>query len=78
VQSELTKSFASAAHTAQEYPQYAQEIIAGAREAFLDGANWAYTAGLIAVVLGATLVFFMFPKNDDERRLLAEYASEDA
>lgn len=78
VQSELTKSFSSAANTAEQYPQYAQQIIAGAREAFLDGANWAYSAGLIAVVLGAVLVFFTFPKNAEERRLLAQYASEDS
>jgi DHA2 family multidrug resistance protein-like MFS transporter len=78
VQSELTKSFSSAAHTAQQYPQYSQQIIQGARESFLDGANWAYTAGLIAVVFGAALVFFMFPKNEEERRLLAQYATEDS
>ena len=30
------------------------------------------------MLLGAALVFFMFPKRDDEQRLLAEYAREDA
>jgi len=28
-------------------------------------------------VLGATLVFLMFPRRDDEVRLLTEYAAED-
>jgi MFS family permease len=78
VQSQLTKSFSSAANTAQQYPDYSNQIISAARSSFLDGANWAYTAGLIAVVLGATLVFFMFPKNEEERALLARYAAEDA
>ena len=38
------------------------------KTSFVDGANWAYTAGIIAIVLGAALVFFMFPKHDDEQR----------
>ena len=29
-------------------------------------------------MLGALLVFFMFPKRDEEQRLLAGYAAEDA
>ena len=33
--------------------------------------------GLVAVVLGAALVFFMFPRKDEEERLLAEYHAAD-
>jgi hypothetical protein len=78
VEAELTKSFSSAADTAQQYPQYSTEIIAAAKSSFLDGANWAYTAGLIAVALGAVLVWFLFPKKERERELLATYAAQDA
>jgi DHA2 family multidrug resistance protein-like MFS transporter len=77
VQSELTKSFSSAAVTASHYPQYANQIIAGARTSFLDGADWAYAAGLIAVVLGAAVVFFFFPRHEREQELLAEYHDAD-
>ncbi len=77
VQTELTKSFASAADAAQQYPQYATQIIAGAKESFLQGADWAYAAGIIAIVLGATLVFFMFPKHRREVELMEEYHAED-
>jgi hypothetical protein len=77
VQSQLTKSFASAADTAQQYPQYANQIIAGAKAAFLAGDQWAYLAGIIAVVIGAALVFIWFPRFEDERRLLAEYHAQD-
>jgi hypothetical protein len=52
-------------------------IVAGAKTAFLQGDQWAYLAGIVAVLLGAALVFFMFPKRDDERRLLAQYEVED-
>jgi EmrB/QacA subfamily drug resistance transporter len=78
VQGELTKSFASAADTAARYPQYSKQIIAGAKTAFLAGDQWAYLAGIVAVVLGAVIVFFFFPKADRERALLAEYHAEDA
>jgi MFS-type transporter involved in bile tolerance (Atg22 family) len=79
VESELTKSFSSAADTAARYPTSIQDnIIAGAQTAFLQGDQWAYTAGIVAVLLGAALVWFKFPKRDDERRLLAEYQAEDA
>jgi MFS transporter, DHA2 family, multidrug resistance protein len=78
VQAELTKSFASAADTATRYPASVQDtIIAAAKTAFLDGDQWAYLAGIIAVLLGATLVFFLFPKRDEETRLLQTYRSED-
>jgi MFS transporter, DHA2 family, multidrug resistance protein len=79
VQAELTKSFSSAADTAQRYPSSVQdEIIAAAKTSFLQGDQWAYTAGIVAVLLGAVLVYFMFPRRDAERRLLASYEAEDA
>jgi hypothetical protein len=76
VQGELTKSFSSAADTASQYPQYASQIVAGARESFLQGDQWAYGAGIVAIVVGAAIVFFLFPRKDDEERLLAEYQDE--
>jgi DHA2 family multidrug resistance protein-like MFS transporter len=79
VRSELTKSFASATDTAQNYPPSTQEaIVAAAKASFLDGDQWAYTAGIVAVVLGAVVVFFLFPKRDEEKRLLARYRTLDA
>jgi hypothetical protein len=77
VQSELTKSFSSAEAVASQYPQYASQITAAAKSSFLDGADWAYTAGIVAIVLGAAVVFFYFPKRDDEMRWLAGYHTED-
>jgi MFS transporter, DHA2 family, multidrug resistance protein len=78
VQSALQKSFASAADLAEQNPQYADQIIAGARSSFLDGADEAYLAGVIAVLLGAALVFFLFPHKREEHELLARYHDEDA
>jgi Na+/melibiose symporter-like transporter len=77
-QAALTKSFASAEAVAAQHPQYADAIIEGAKEAFLQGDDWAYTAGVVSILLGTALVYFAFPKRDDERRLLAAYHAEDA
>jgi MFS transporter, DHA2 family, multidrug resistance protein len=78
VQAQLTKSFASAENTAQQFPQYADQITAAATKSFLDGADWAYLAGIIAILLGAVLVFFCYPRKQDAKRLLAQCHAEDA
>jgi MFS transporter, DHA2 family, multidrug resistance protein len=77
VQAQLTKSFASAAAIAERYPQYSEAIIAGAKSSFLSGADWAYAAGVIAILIGAAIVFFLFPKREQELQLLAAYHAED-
>jgi DHA2 family multidrug resistance protein-like MFS transporter len=76
VQGELTKSFSSAEDIAQQYPQHANAIISAAKTSFLQGDEWAYLAGIIAIVIGAAVVFFLFPKKDREQDLLREYASD--
>jgi MFS-type transporter involved in bile tolerance (Atg22 family) len=80
VQAQLTKSFDGAVAIAKEpqFSQYSQQIIAAARTSFLQGDQWAYTAGIVAVVLGAALVFFAFPRHDDEVAMLAAFQREDA
>jgi MFS transporter, DHA2 family, multidrug resistance protein len=76
-ESQLQKSFAGAEQIAEQHPQYADAITAGAKSSFLDGADWAYTAGIVAILLGAAVVFFRFPKREEEEELLARYHSED-
>ena len=78
VQNQLTKSFAGAEQIAEQNPKYASQITAAAKTAFLDGDQWAYTAGIVAILLGAVIVFFLFPKRDEERTLLAEYHATDS
>jgi hypothetical protein len=78
VQSQLTKSFAGAEQLAQQHPSYADQITAAARSSFLQGDDWAYTAGAVAVLIGAALVFFCFPRREAEQELLRRYESEDA
>jgi EmrB/QacA subfamily drug resistance transporter len=74
----LQKSFASATDLAEQHPQYKDAIISGAKSAFLSGDQNAYLAGIAAILIGATVVFFLFPKKDEEARLLEQYGREDA
>jgi MFS transporter, DHA2 family, multidrug resistance protein len=78
VEGELTKSFSSAADITSQYPRHTEQIIAAAKSSFLQGDEWAYAAGILAVLLGGALVFFCFPKKDEEEALLARYQTEDA
>jgi MFS family permease len=77
VENQLTKSFDGATAIASQYPQYQAQIVSAAKQSFIDGQDLAYTAGIVAILLGAVLVFFKFPKKDDEQRTLARYAAED-
>ena len=79
VEAALTKSFGSAADLAQSYPPQIQgQIIAAAKTSFLHGDDWAYLAGIVAVLIGAAVVAFFFPKKEREQQLLTAYQAEDA
>ena len=77
IANELTMSYAGASSVAAQYPEYAEQITTAAKEAFLAGDQNAYIAGIIAVLLGAALVFFVYPRLDEERKLLMKYHEED-
>ena len=66
VSSSLEMSYSGAQTMAAQYPQYASQITAAAKTSFLAGDQYAYIAGILAVLVGAALVFFVFPKHDEE------------
>ena len=77
VQTELTRSFSSATETAQRYPEY-QSPDRGRRQVVVPaGGRLGLLAGIVAILLGAALVFFLFPKKEREEELLAQYRAED-
>ena len=79
VQAELTKSFSSAADTAAAVSRVPEpDHRGGAKSSFLQGDEWAYLAGIVAILLGAALVFFLFPTKEPREALLAQYHAEDA
>jgi MFS family permease len=74
-QNQLVMSYAGAADVAQANPQYADQIEAAARTSFLQGDQYAYLAGVLAIVIGIGLVFFRYPHHAKELVLKAEYAA---
>ncbi len=76
-QNQLQVSYASAADLAAQNPKYSDQIITAAQSSFLDGDQLAYTAGLVAVLAGLGLTFFIFPKKDEEERMRAAFAAQD-
>ncbi len=77
-QAQLQLSFASAENLAQQNPQYAGQITSAAKQSFLDGDEWAYTGAIIAVLIGMSLVFFLFPRKAKEEALRASYHARDS
>ena len=76
-QSALQLSYSSAVDLGKQYPQYQDQIVSAAKNSFLQGDRWAYTAGLIAVVIGMSLVFFLFPKKKSEQEMRAAFHAQD-
>jgi hypothetical protein len=77
-EAQLQLSFASAENiAAHSSPQQADAIVSAAKTSFLAGDQWAYGAGLLAVLVGAALVFFVFPRRRREDDLRAAYHAED-
>jgi len=74
---QLTRSFSSAENVASTYPQYASQITNAARESFLDGQHWAFAAGALAMALGMALVWFAYPRKDEEVAMFVEYQAAD-
>ena len=73
VQNELTKSFASAEDIAAAVPAV-RDPDHGRRQGVVPRRRrLGLPRRIIAVLLGAALVFFAFPRRDEERRLLESY-----
>ena len=51
LETQLQKSYAGAEAAAQQYPQYSDAIVAAAKMPS-TGANWAYAAGIMAILVG--------------------------
>lgn len=74
----LQASFASAAHVAQQNPDFADEIMEAARQSLVAGSFGAYLIGAIAIVIGAIVVWLGLPSKTREAELRERYAREDS
>lgn len=78
VENQLKQSYSSAQTVAEQTPQYASQITAAAKESFLAGSTLAYAVGLVAVLIGAAVIWFCYPRKDVETELLAGYNLADS
>jgi MFS family permease len=76
-QAQLQLSYASAENLAAKHPAYASQITAAAKQSFLDGDQWAYIGAMVAIAVGMSLVFFLYPKKEKEEALRAGYHAAD-
>ena len=78
IQTQLQKSYAGAESVGAQYPQYADAIEQAARQAFLEGSNAAYAAGIVAILIAVTITWFAYPRKQGEQELVAQYQQQDA
>jgi hypothetical protein len=78
-QSALQLSFSSAVDLANnpQYAKYSNQIISAAKSSFLQGDQWAYIAAMVAIAIGMSLVYFFFPRKEEEERLRASFLAQD-
>ena len=74
----MTQSFTGAEQAAQSLPaQYSAGLLEAAKQAFTDGSNVAYAAGLVAVIAGLVIVVTLYPRKAKEAQVLEQYAEGD-
>ena len=77
VTTQLTKSFSSAENIAMQYPQYTDQIVAAARQSFVDGQQVSFTVGIVSMLIGLAVVWFGFPTKNAEIDLVTGYQRSD-
>jgi MFS family permease len=77
VTTQLTKSFSSAENIAMQYPQYSEQIVAAAKQSFVDGQQVSFTVGIVSMLIGLAVVWFGFPTKNAEIDLVTGYQRSD-
>ena len=73
----ISQSFAGAEQVAKQFPQaQAQQLVAAAQQAFVDGKTAAILFAVIACLIGLALVWLLYPNKQDEEATYARVASQ--
>ena len=73
----ISQSFTGAEEVAKQFPQaQAQQLIAAAQQAFVDGKTAAILFAVIASLIGLVLVLFLYPNKQDEEATYARVADQ--
>jgi hypothetical protein len=71
----ISQSFTGAEQVAKQFPQaQAEQLIAAAQQAFVDGKTAAILFAVIASLIGLVLVLFLYPNKQDEEATYARVA----
>jgi len=71
---QIMASYSGAQEVAKGLPQAdATQLLTAAQNAYTAGSNWAFAFALLAVAIGALLVFLKFPKKQEEIALIQQY-----
>jgi hypothetical protein len=73
----ISQSFTGAEEVAKQFPQaQAQQLIAAAQQAFVDGKTAAILFAVIASLIGLALVLLLYPNKRDEEATYARVAGQ--
>jgi DHA2 family multidrug resistance protein-like MFS transporter len=73
----ISQSFTGAEQVAKQFPQsQAQQLVAAAQQAFVDGKTAAILFAVIASLIGLVLVLLLYPNKQDEEAAYARVAGQ--
>ena len=73
----ISQSFTGAEQVATQFPQaQAQELVAAAQQAFVDGKTAAILFAVLASLIGLVLVLLLYPNKQDEEATYARVAGQ--
>jgi hypothetical protein len=73
----ISQSFTGAEEVAKQFPQaQAQQLVAAAQQAFVDGKTAAILFAVIASLIGLVLVLLLYPNKQDEEATYARVAGQ--
>ena len=73
----ISQSFTGAEQVAKQFPQaQAQQLVAAAQQAFVDGKTAAILFAVIASLIGLVLVLLLYPNKQDEEATYARVAGQ--
>lgn len=73
----ISQSFTGAEQVAKQFPQaQAQQLVAAAQQAFVDGKTAAILFAVLASLIGLVVVLLLYPNKQDEEETFARVAGQ--
>jgi MFS transporter, DHA2 family, multidrug resistance protein len=73
----ISQSFTGAEQVAKQFPQaQAEQLVAAAQQAFVDGKTAAIVFAVVASLIGLVVVLLLYPSKQDEEATYARVAGQ--